>query len=96
MVENPFILRPYLSKDLFCDREKELAELLSYIENGRNITLISPRRLGKTGLIFRAFDELRTNYDNYDTYYVDISSTSSLDSFIKLLAESIAAVRSLS
>ena len=90
MVENPFILRPYLSIDLFCDREKELAELLSYIENGRNITLISPRRLGKTGLIFRAFEELRTNYDNYDTYYVDISSTSSLDSFIKLLAESIA------
>ena len=53
MLENPFILEPYRSKAFFCDREKETEEIIRNIKNGRNTTLISPRRLGKTGLIFR-------------------------------------------
>ena len=53
MTRNPFILEPYRSKAYFCDRESETQEILSGLENGRNITLISPRRLGKTGLIYR-------------------------------------------
>ena len=51
MNDNPFILEPYRSKELFCDREKETSRLIEDVENGRNVTLISPRRLGKTGLI---------------------------------------------
>ena len=58
MNDNPFILEPYRSKELFCDREEETSRLIEDVENGRNVTLISPRRLGKTGLILRTFDEI--------------------------------------
>ena len=87
---NPFILTPYLSKDLFCDREEETEKLIAYLESGRNITLISPRRLGKTGLIYRVFDEIAIRNIGYDTLYVDISATSSIDGFIKALSEAVA------
>ena len=73
MVKNPFILAPYVSKELFCDRKEEMDNILQYLRNGRNITLISPRRLGKTGLIYRVFDEIKTDGAEFDTIYVDIS-----------------------
>ena len=36
--------------EYFCDREAETKTLMSHLKNGRNVTLISPRRLGKTSL----------------------------------------------
>ena len=54
-MENPFTLVPYVSKELFCDREAETKTLMEYLLNGSNVTLISPRRYGKTGLIYRVF-----------------------------------------
>lgn len=87
---NPFILTPYLSRGLFCDREEETEKLIDYLESGRNVTLISPRRLGKTGLIYRVFDEIAIRGKDYDTIYVDISATSSIDGFIKALSEAVA------
>ena len=90
MSDNPFILEPYRSKDLFCDRENELAQLMAHLENGRNVTMISPRRLGKTGLIFRLFDEIKTTGAPYETVYADISDTLSLEDFIKVLSQAVA------
>lgn len=55
-VTNPFVLYGYENPEFFCDREEETKNMLSSLYNGRNITLISPRRLGKTGLILHAFD----------------------------------------
>ena len=42
---NPFLITGYQGPDYFCDREKETASLMSALKNGRNITLISPRRM---------------------------------------------------
>ena len=92
MIDNPFILEPYKSKELFCDRETETQDILRYLENGRNITLISPRRLGKTGLIYRVYDEICDRKLPFETFYMDISSTQSVDDFIKILSESVVAV----
>ena len=84
---NPFVLQPYVSKDLFCDRRYELEEMVSHIRNGANLTLISMRRIGKTGLIFRCFEELEAL--GYKTYYADIYATLCLDDFVKTLSEAI-------
>lgn len=92
MQPNPFILEPYNNKELFCDRETETEQIIDYLNNGRNITLISPRRLGKTGLIYRIFEEIGKRQKDTDTFYLDISSTLSLEDFIKLLTESVARV----
>ena len=89
MLENPFILEPYQSKAYFCDREKETEEIIRNITNGRNTTLISPRRLGKTGLIFRVFDEMMARKLPYETIYCDISDTLSLEEFIKVISDAV-------
>lgn len=57
---NPFILEPHVPKELFCDRDEEQKLMLYYLQNNANITLVSPRRYGKTGLIYRVFDEIKT------------------------------------
>lgn len=87
-MENPFVLTPYVSDDLFCDREQETAKLTNLIEGGSNVTLISPRRFGKTGLILRALSKLRDK--GFSTCHIDLFPTATTDDFIKALSEAVA------
>ena len=84
---NPFVIKAYESKELFCDREEELRLLLGNCTSRRDTTLISQRRIGKTGLILRLFDELKDTRPDIHTIYVDIFATQNLDDFIRMLAE---------
>lgn len=86
-MENPFVIKSYESKDLFCDREEELQLMLRNCVNHSDMTLISQRRMGKTGLIYRLFDELHEVRPYIHTIYLDIFASRSIDDFIKLLAE---------
>ena len=86
--ENPFLTAGYDGPETFCDREQETTELVSAIENGRNVTLIAPRRYGKTGLIQNV---MRVLSDRCDTVYVDIYATESLSDFVKVFAERVVA-----
>ena len=88
-MDNPFIINGYKSKDLFCDREEELQLILRNCLNRANMTLISQRRLGKTGLIFRLFDEIKGVYPNIHTVYVDIFASGNMEGFINLFAEAV-------
>ena len=90
-MENPFALVPYVSKELFCDREVETKTLMEYLLNGSNVTLISPRRYGKTGLIYHVFDEISHQKINVNTCLVDIYATETLEDFIKVFSEAIIA-----
>lgn len=90
-MENPFTLVPYVSKELFCDREAETKTLMEYLLNGSNITLISPRRYGKTGLIYRVFDEIKHQKIDVNTCLVDIYATETLEDFIKVFSEALVA-----
>ncbi|MDR0680250.1 MAG: ATP-binding protein [Dysgonamonadaceae bacterium] len=85
---NPFLIKGYVSPKLFCDRKIELQKLYGNVTNGIDTTLISPRRLGKTGLILYFFDFL-SKQKEIQTIYLDIYSARSLNDFIKLLAEAI-------
>ena len=86
-MDNPFIIKSYESKDLFCDREKELQLMLRNCVNQSDMTLISQRRMGKTGLILRLFDELKTISPDIHTIYLDIFASRNIDDFIKLYME---------
>jgi len=88
-MENPFIVEPYLCKELFCDREAELAQLLSNYKNGFNTTLIADRRMGKTGLIRRFFDEIKHKKLSVRPIYVDIYTSRNLTDFVRCLTEAI-------
>ena len=83
-MKNPFLTAGYEGPETFCDRERETAELVASIENGRNTTLIAPRRYGKTGLIKNTLSKLPSEYDKV---YIDIYATECLADFVKLFAE---------
>lgn len=85
---NPFLVKGYETRDLFCDREKELGVLYNNVRNGIDTTLISPRRVGKTGLIFRFFDYLKEQKWG-ECIYMDIYASRNLTDFIRFLAEAI-------
>lgn len=88
-LNNPFVIYGYKGKAYFCDREKETRTIISGLENERNITLLAPRRIGKTGLIHHVFEQIRQEQKDVYCFYVDIFSTRNLDQFVQLLAESI-------
>lgn len=83
---NPFLIAGYYSPEFFCDRKQESETILDALYNGRNITLIAPRRIGKTGLIRHAFYRLKQQEPDIVTFYLDIYSTQSLGDFVRLLA----------
>lgn len=87
-IVNPFLIKNYVSKDYFCNRDLELQHLYRNINNNINTTLISPRRMGKTGLIFRFFEHLSENNDLH-YIYIDVYATRNLNDFINVLAETV-------
>ena len=91
---NPFYLIPHTPKQYFCDREKETEDLVNFLENGQNVTLVAPRRYGKTGLIYHVFDKIAEKKGCMELFYMDIYATGSVDDFIAVFAESIAKVAS--
>lgn len=80
MRNNPFIVSGKIAPEYFCDRVKESSSLVKSITNGNNIVLISPRRMGKTGLIRFCYDRPEIK-DEYYTFFIDILHTSSLREF---------------
>ena len=87
-LQNPFVTGGYVAPEYFCDREKEAGQLLKSIQNGNNVTLISTRRMGKSGLIQHCFAETEVR-KNYTTFFVDIYATKSLNDFVFLLSKNI-------
>ena len=63
--------------------------MLSALDNERNLTLIAPRRMGKTGLIKNVFYKLKEQKSDVVTLYMDIYSTQNLGDFIKLMASTL-------
>ena len=81
MVNNPFILYGYESEAYFCDRKAETEQLLRLLENGNNVALIAPRRIGKTGLIENLFHKSEVR-KNYYTFLIDIYATKNMEDLI--------------
>lgn len=86
---NPFLITGYHSPKYFCDRIAESKTVADALYNGRDITLIAPRRMGKTGLIKNVFYNLKSQDSDIVTIYIDIFSTQNLGDFVALLANSI-------
>ena len=85
---NPFIVTGKIDPEYFCDRITESARLVKSITNGNNMVIISPRRMGKTGLIRFCYDKPEIA-DEYYTFFIDILHTSSLREFTYLLGREI-------
>ncbi len=86
--KNPFIINTYQGKEYFCDREHNLESLINNIKSELNTTLISIRRIGKTGLIKHLFEHLEDNFQ-YKCLFVDLFATQNLNDFANQLANEI-------
>ena len=88
-LENPFVYKGYEGPAYFCDREQETENMVSALKNGRNLTLLSPRKIGKTGLIKHAFNRISTTENDTICIYVDIFSTQNLHDFVQVLGTAV-------
>ncbi len=84
-LRNPFVLAEYAGPEYFCDRTEETEELIANLQNGRNTTLLSPRRIGKTGLIKNAFYHIQQQKKDAICIYINIFSTKNQHDFVQLL-----------
>ncbi len=87
-VINPFVVTGKIAPEYFCDRVNESARLVKSITNGNNMVIISPRRMGKTGLIQFCYDKPEIG-EEYYTFFIDILHTSSIREFTYLLGREI-------
>lgn len=87
-INNPFIVSKSIPKELFCDREEETSFLIKQIENGRNVVLMSPRRMGKTGLIHHLFQQ-KEICNSYHTFFIDLYATTSLQEMCYVLGKTV-------
>lgn len=88
-IYNPFLVSGYESPEYFCDRKNETEDILETLRNGRNITLTSPRRLGKTGLIKHVFHLIKQQDPRASVIYIDFYSTESLYDFTQAFASAV-------
>lgn len=58
---NPFTYGGRVAGKTFCNRQKEIKELLSDILARQHVILFSQRRFGKTSLVWRVLSEARKN-----------------------------------
>lgn len=86
---NPFIDHGYVSPEYFCDRKSETEKMISALNNGRNVTLMAPRRVGKTGLIKNVFYFIHEREPKAACIYADIFSTRNQKNFINTLGQAI-------
>lgn len=88
MLINPFITYGYESAEYFCDRKQETTTIIRLLTNGNHVALISPRRMGKTGLLQHCFcqEEIR---HAYNTFLIDIYATKSLQDMVYQMGRTI-------
>jgi AAA+ ATPase superfamily predicted ATPase len=86
--ENPFVFGTIVSDEYFADRKDELRELVSDLTGKTNIILFSPRRYGKTSLMFQVMKELEKK--KIVCAYVDLYPATSKEKFADIFASAIA------
>ena len=89
MINNPFLITGYHSPAYFCDRKTETETISNALFNGSNLTLLSPRRMGKTGLIHHVFHQIKQQDPDIVLFYLDIFPTHNLGEFVRLLASTV-------
>ena len=88
-LNNPFVVYGYRGKEYFCDRDTETEKIIKGLNNERNITLIAPRRIGKTGLIHHVFSQIRQQQPEVCCIYFDILATKTIEQFVQLMARNV-------
>jgi AAA+ ATPase superfamily predicted ATPase len=88
-ISNPFVTGGYISPDFFCDRQEETKRIRDAISSRRNLTLISLRRMGKTGLLKHVKYHLEHSNQSITGIYVDLLPTMNANEMLNSLFSSL-------
>ncbi|RZB36765.1 MAG: hypothetical protein SRB2_01844 [Desulfobacteraceae bacterium Eth-SRB2] len=88
-MQNPFAYSNYVTGESFCNRKKELTELLKYIKGSQNVLLFSHRRSGKSSLIRQVIRDIKEQNLNIGTLHVELYGTISERDFITRTFQSL-------
>jgi hypothetical protein len=86
-MKNPFQYGGVVTGDAFCNREKEVHDLVRAMENAEKLFVFSERRYRKTSLVRTAVGKLPRK--NFLCAYVDLWPTDSEATFVTALAKAI-------
>lgn len=87
-MRNPFEFGSLVANTSFCNRSKELADLVAHMKNGTNLFLYGERRIGKTSLVKAALARLPKK--QFLTVYVDLWPTEDENTFSSAYAAATA------
>lgn len=90
-LNNPFVEYGYHGAEYFCDREQETTELMRDLLNESNVALMSPRRIGKSGLIRHVFHIIKESHPEVACIYIDLLNTKSQHDFVNVFASRVIA-----
>ena len=86
-MKNPFVYGETVSGENFCNRAREIKELVADIKNCQNVIIFSPRRYGKTSLIKQVLQKVKAK--GVLTFYIDLYPAINKRKFIELYAGAI-------
>jgi AAA+ ATPase superfamily predicted ATPase len=92
-ITNPFVTGGYLGPEYFCNRTEETKRLLDAISSKRNLTLISLRRMGKTGLLKHVKYQLEHLKKPFAVVYIDLLPTMNGNEMLNALSSALYRVR---
>lgn len=85
---NPFIFDSLASEENFCNREREIEELLGDIRSSHNVIIFSQRRYGKTSLIKKVLHLAKL--EGFLTIYTDVYHILNEVDLVKAYAKALA------
>ncbi len=86
-MKNPFVYGETVSGENFCNRTREIKELVADIINCQNVIIFSPRRYGKTSLIKQVLRKVKAK--GILTFYIDLYPAINKRKFIEIYAGAI-------
>ena len=90
---NPFVTGGYFGPDYFCNRHIETSRLLKAVSSRRNVTLISMRRMGKTGLLKHSGYLLGQKENPVAIIYVDLLPTMNGNEMLNTLSSALIRIK---
>ncbi len=86
-MKNPFVYGEIVTGENFCNRTREIKELVTDIINCQNVIIFSQRRYGKTSLIKLVLRKVKAK--GILTFYVDLYPAINKSKFIEIYAGAI-------
>ena len=88
-MKKPFVYGELAENENFIDRFEDRKKLKTFLSNGVNVTLISPRRWGKSSLVKATMKELQSESQNTVACFIDAFRINNETEFYNALATAV-------